>query len=75
MQNLIQIDIPDNRAWRKSTLDYLLKRWKSRNPERKVRAASLLFVMEKTPPPGRPLEQETLVLASSKDAPVEMKHR
>jgi vitamin K-dependent gamma-carboxylase-like protein len=63
MQNLVEIDISDNREWRAATLDFFLEKWQIENPEKGWRSGRLLFVQELTPPPGQVAEYTTIELA------------
>lgn len=67
MQNLTQIDIPDNQSWRDSTLRLLAARWRSWNPGVKVQRYRLIRMVEMTPPPGQPASVTPEVLAELRE--------
>lgn len=54
LQNLVQIDIPDNQGWRQSTLQYLSRAWQTSHPDQKVQRFRLVLMQEINGPPGSP---------------------
>jgi hypothetical protein len=66
LQNLVQIDIPDNQAWRMSTLTYLVEEWSRTHPEERWMSARLIFMREPTPPPGEKPSITPVILADLK---------
>jgi hypothetical protein len=63
MQNLTQIEIPDNQSWRHSTLIYLAARWRLQNPQVRVKSFRLVRMVEMTPPPGQTASVTRQILA------------
>jgi hypothetical protein len=63
LQNLTDIDIPDNRSWRQATLDFLSKGWLREHPQENVERFRLVLMQEPTPEPGGRLQRVPAVLA------------
>ena len=70
LQNLTQIDTPDNESWRRSTLRYAAQQWQSANPGSQARLFRLVLMQEINGLPGQTGPVKRMVLAEqAADAP------
>lgn len=65
LQNLVHVERADVQQWRQSTLEYAVKQWKQQHPDAKAQRFRLLYLLERTPPPGEFPQSETVVLAET----------
>ena len=65
LQNLVHDPFEDTQSLRNSTALWLANRWLQEHPEQKIKAYRLLFIQERTPPPGEDPRIEVQILAES----------